>query len=803
MRRRFELVCGLLAAALLLIVQSSTSAATADPPAGGERPTATIRYTEHGIPHITAEDFTGLGYGYGYAVAKDNICVLANSYITVRAQRSRFFGPAGSGDDAVTAATSNLNSDLYFQQLADSGLVDRLVAQPAPKGPRQEIRDIVAGYVKGYNRYLAETGPNGITDPACRGADWLTPITETDVYRLVHAITMYAGQGSMVDGIVNARPSTSTAPVAATAETATRGEHALAATHDSNVQGSNGIAIGSEGSADSSGVLLGNPHFAWHGVDRFWQSHLTVPGKLNATGAGMLASPFLFVGYNDKIAWTHTWGSPVTFGLYEIQLVPDDPTAYLVDGKKEQMTRRTVRVQVKQADGTLSEVTRTLYSTRYGSMVNSAARMSLPWTTGSGYAVRDANLTNIRMLNSAFALATADSTGGVVNALSRTQGVPLLNTLAIDRTGNALYADIQMVPHVTDELAQRCATPLGQLLFPRAGLPVLNGSASTCAWGSDPDAIEPGLLAPRRLPRLERRDYVLNSNQSAWLTNPHSPITGYPRIVGDIGTERTPRTREGILSVEEAMRTGGFTRQSMQEMLFADRSRVAVLAADDTARMCHAFPEGQAPSSVGPIDVRQACQALATWDHTYSLDSRGSLLFERFVMRLVPASPVPDSLPWKNPFDPQNPLTTPNTLDIDRPDVQEAFGDAAADLRGAGIPLDAKLGDHQTVTRGTERIPVPGAAWQMGILNVLHPRWDPARGNIEVGTGSTYIQVVSFGRKHCPDAVTLLASSQSADPTSPYYADQTTMFSAGQWVPARFCEKDIMASPSLRTVHLR
>ena len=57
---------------------------------------ATIRRTAHNIPHITAADFGSLGYGYGYAFAEDNICAIADAYVTVRAERSRFFGPEGS-----------------------------------------------------------------------------------------------------------------------------------------------------------------------------------------------------------------------------------------------------------------------------------------------------------------------------------------------------------------------------------------------------------------------------------------------------------------------------------------------------------------------------------------------------------------------------------------------------------------------------------------------------------------------------------------------------------------------------------
>ena len=60
---------------------------------GADRANVAIRRTAHGIPHIVGSNFRNLAYGYGYAFAQDNICTIASSYVTVRAERSRFFGP--------------------------------------------------------------------------------------------------------------------------------------------------------------------------------------------------------------------------------------------------------------------------------------------------------------------------------------------------------------------------------------------------------------------------------------------------------------------------------------------------------------------------------------------------------------------------------------------------------------------------------------------------------------------------------------------------------------------------------------
>ena len=38
---------------------------------------AEIRWTSYGIPHVMADDWGSLGYGFAYATANDGICVFA------------------------------------------------------------------------------------------------------------------------------------------------------------------------------------------------------------------------------------------------------------------------------------------------------------------------------------------------------------------------------------------------------------------------------------------------------------------------------------------------------------------------------------------------------------------------------------------------------------------------------------------------------------------------------------------------------------------------------------------------------
>src|SRR3954462_15968612 len=83
-------IAAFVGAALFVLVYVSDTALAASPNR------ATIRRTAYGIPHIEARSFAGLGFRYGYAFAQDNICEMADTYVTVDAQRSRWFGANGS-----------------------------------------------------------------------------------------------------------------------------------------------------------------------------------------------------------------------------------------------------------------------------------------------------------------------------------------------------------------------------------------------------------------------------------------------------------------------------------------------------------------------------------------------------------------------------------------------------------------------------------------------------------------------------------------------------------------------------------
>ena len=772
--------------------------------------TAQIRYTTGGIPHILAHNYADAGFGYGYAFAKDNLCTMANGYITVEAQRSRYFGPSGSYIQRASGLVeNNLESDIYFQQIIDSHIVQHLA-----QGLNADEKQTVAGYVKGYNTYLADVGgAEGVPDPTCRGQAWVKPITVLDAYMRVYQLMLEGSSDVAISGITEAAPPTAAQAAHPAAINPARTARALATAwraHTSTL-GSNAVAIGSAGTRDHRGLLLGNPHFPWIGTERFFQAQLTIPGKINVTGASLYGVPLVLIGHNENVAWSHTVSTAIRFTPFQLTLVKGRPTEYLQNGKAVAMTPRTVTVLAKQPDGKLAKVTHTLWWTRYGPVFSNLEGVALPWTTTTAFAFADANANNLaRAVNTWFGFDRATSTQQMLSILKKYQGIPWVNTIATDRAGLALYADIGSIPNVSNAEAHRCDTPLGAFTFAAVGLPILNGATTSCDWANDSDAAVRGIFGPKHEPYLLRHDYVTNSNDSFWLANPHHPLTGFARIIGTEDTARTLRTRIGLIQVQaridgtDGQGGPGFTLAAMRHLDLSDDSYAAQLTLSSLVKLCDQFQAsgGYAPTTGGgKVKLGDACTTLAQWNGRSDPAQRGAVLFARFWNFAWAAKPSP----FGHPFQLSHPVTTPYGLNTKNATVRTALGNAIQQLNAAHIPIDTTLGAVQYVTYHGKHITIPGGPGDPdGIFNAIGEGTYPGDSLTSPDGGSSFIQVVTWRPgSACPVGLTILTYSESSNPTSPHFADQTKLFSKKHWLRDRFCQSQIAADPNLQVTTVR
>ncbi len=751
---------------------------------------AEIRWTSYGIPHILADTIPDASFGAGYAFAKLNACVLADQLLMVRSERSKYYGPdkvSGSFDH------QNLISDLFYKAMDVQGLARSYYRQQS-----KENRAMLDAYIAGYNKYIREAGAD--TLPCASqpfAASWLVPASVDDYTAYLVDFTWLGGPKPLMAAIVNAQPPTATASVSGLARQAKNDCKKFLAGEAAGA--SNGWAVGRDRTVNHTGMLLGNPHYPWEGERRFFETHVTVPGVVNVYGATLMGMPTPGISFNENVAWTHTVCTSRHFTFYRLALKEGDPTTYIYDGKERRMARRQVTVQVLQANGRLAPVTMTFYRSHFGPMV---AMPGLDWTTGSAWTIRSATDEDQGM-EMRWDMAKAKSIAELKKTLARYQSVNYLNTIAVDSAGTAFYADTGNVPNVTQEMLDAGCALNGPLY--------LDGSRSICEWAEDPAAAQSGIVPFKDAPQLTTTTFVANSNNSYWLVNPETPISmsALNLLWGSERTDIGLRPRMGLTLLQEVAGPGRrVSWEAFQNLLFNDRVKGGELLADDLATLC--FTD-QALTDSG------ACAALAAWDKTYRLDSTGGHIFREFMQSYL-AGPGYGNL-WAVPFDPSDPLATPNTLNTanKNAEILAALRQAVDRIQAAGLDLNAAMGDIQFTRKADEEIPIHGGPSEDGAFNMLYYNSSsngtllppdvslggfPSaslqdQGGYLINYGSSYMQMVEYTQRGKPRAKALVSYSQSIDPDSPFFSDQTRLFSQSQWRDCLFSEAQIAADPNL------
>ena len=100
-----------------------------------------------------------------------------------------------------------------------------------------------------------------------------------------------------------------------------------------------------------------------------------------------------------------------------------------------------------------------------------------------------------------------------------------------------------LAPDVLADWLRRRETDATTEAADRRGAILLDGSDSRSEWSSESSPRGPGLVPYARSPRLERRDYVFNANDSAWVPHATARLSGYSAAFGPERTPRSLRTR--------------------------------------------------------------------------------------------------------------------------------------------------------------------------------------------------------------------------------------------------------------------
>lgn len=806
--------------------------------------TAEIKRTTYGAPHITADSLEEIAYGTGYAQAEDHLCILADAFVKANSRRSEFFGPHASINIATgeIAAADNGNLVSDFGYLA-TGI--RAAAEANIDSLPERSQAILSGFATGYNKYLSELATNPAPNLPCAGQAWVEPITGVDLLTYMYSIALLPGAANFLDLMFFANPGDGDEYLPRLVVGQRGNEHAEAAlrditkrakAHRDNMKlpernpmdlGSNGWGLGGNVTDNGKGIVLANPHFPHTGQIRFHQTHLTIPGHMDVMGGSLIGMPgAVNIGFNQNVAWTHTFSTAEHFIVYQLGLVPGDRQSYVFDGQALPIEKKTFQILVNVGTAVLP-FEKDMYVTAKGPMIEAPPTLApLGWDDAQAFFIQDANAFNNDVIEHWVAMNLAKNIDEFQQAFKDYDGVIFNNTMYADDQGNAWYIDDSTVPGLTQAAEAGIANdPTLSGLRASVGFTILPGQSSIFGF----DGAEPYENAPKLL----TNEYVQNSNDSYWLTNAETPINEVVSpLYGPRDNVQSLRSRMGHKLLNDSRGDDNlFSAQEVETALFSNRSYLAEMALESVLAQCQ--EQGSTPVVVNDslsVDVGDACAALGQWDGAQNVASVGGALVREFAYQFCANNTCSNALTV--PFDVSNPTTTPSGIPDDG-SALVALAVAAANLTNAGFALDAPLGQIQFVEKSLPDgspsgavIPWGGANNREGGFNVfafntsgsdgtLLPQHSYTRatdvvtgGNMASGLsdagyhvryGSSWMMVMQF-TDDGPVGRGILTFSQSNNFLSPHWNDQTAYYSANNGLRPLLYEQDDIDANLLSTV---
>ncbi|OAB58122.1 7-beta-(4-carbaxybutanamido)cephalosporanic acid acylase [Phormidium willei BDU 130791] len=355
-----------------------------------------LRWDDHGVPHINADDQQGIFYGFGWAQMRSHGDLLLRLYGQARGRAAEYWGEDyHDGDRWVrTLGIPERAADWYEAQSPD-------------------FRDNLDAFAAGINAYAEAQG-----DRLSPDVQVVLPVTPQDVLAHAQQLLHFTFIVNPNEIAKLTQPSHAPEPQAL----------------DSSAQlGSNGWAIAPERSASGHTLLLANPHLFWSERFRWYEAHLSGP-DINAYGATLVGIPVLTIAFNDDLGWTHTINTYDGWDAYQLDLIDD---GYRWQGERETFEESQQTLTIKQSDGTMVQEPLPIRRSRHGPVVHQDADKAI--------ALRVVGLDQAGALEQWWAMAQAQTLGDFEAALEPLQ-LPMFTIIYGDAAGHILHVFNGRVP---------------------------------------------------------------------------------------------------------------------------------------------------------------------------------------------------------------------------------------------------------------------------------------------------------------------------------------------------------------------
>ncbi len=639
-----------------------------------------------GVPHLYGQRDADVVFGLAYAQAEDDWATMQEIVVAARGNLAQQRG----ADAAVTDYLVHL---LRVWPTTNAGYPDL----------PQNIREIAEAYAHGTNLWASEH-PDEVWDD-------VLPVTGEDVIAgFVFKTPFFYGLDGVFKELFEETRSK---------EISLGPDNAFLWTETPKYPiGSNAIAVAPSRSTDGHTRLLINSHQPFAGPVAWYEARLKSEEGLDIAGGVFPGAPVILHGHNRNLGWANTVNKPDLADVYVLDVNPDNPNQYRLDGEWRDMDVSVATIKVKLFGPLEWHAQRDVKYSEHGPVLE---------TEHGVYAVRYAGMGETRQLVQYHSLNRANNLEEWLDAM-RLQALPSINYVYGDKDGNIAYIYNAQMPKRIDGWDWQKYLP---------------GDRSELIWSAYHgfDAL-PQLINPPS-------GFVFNANNTPFeATDDADDLRpeSFPVTMG-IETQMTNRGYRGL----ELLRPD--TQISAEE--FKDYKFDKTYSKDsELAKLIEVW---LAEDFSGEPDMEAAQKLLADFDMSADMDDRNAavavLAGEPVVWAQIQGTPMPDTI--------------------------QSLRDTVAHLMEHWGRLDVPWGEVNRIRRGEVDLPLGGGP---DLLRAVYARLPQDDGRLVAQGGDTMIYIADWAPDGSLKSESIHQfGSATLDETSPHYADQTPLYATEQF----------------------
>jgi penicillin amidase/acyl-homoserine-lactone acylase len=655
----------------------------------------------YGVPHIYGKRDADTAFGLAYAHAEDDFATIQEVILATRGKLAAVRGPGAAQTDYLISLMRVWESvnEGYDIELSD------------------HAREIAQAYADGINLYAAQH-PEEILPFAL-------PVSGKDlVAGFTFKLPLFYGFDGVLGELFEGEPR----------ELARQGELALQFSAQPQAElGSQGVAIAPSRSADGKTRLLVNSHQPLTGPVAWYEVRLYSEEGWDMAGGTFPGSPVVLHGHNRDLGWSNTVNKPDLVDIYRLQLNPDNPNQYWIDGHWQDLEEVSVDILVSLLGPIRWTFSEPLYFSAHGPVLK---------LEEGAFALRWAGMGEVRTLDQYLALNKASDQTEFEAALAMGYQ-PSINYVYADREGNIAHYYNAMFPRRLEGWDWQKDLP---------------GDRSELIWQEYlPFSAIPATRNPPS-------GFVFNANNTPFVS---SVGEGQPR----------PEEFSATMGIETRMTNRA---HRLARLLEADDS----ISAEDFYRIKYDLYYDPETEGMGALeaflaagnagvaaDLQEAFGLLANWDYGTHRDSRSAAL------AMLTMEPLLDFRKRKDVVDLEVQLRQARDY------LLQHFG-----------RIDPAYGEVTRLQRGQSDWAIDGGP---DILRAVYTEADPDNGKLLDVAGDSYIMFVEWDSQGNVYSSSVHSfGSATLDSTSPHYADQTPLFIGMDAKPVPLDLEDLLKQAS-------